>query len=122
MSAPDLPLYQAFRQVRACRIGAIERVNNVMAVRADTGVKSFDDLKSREIALGASGPGSPTSLLPSLLRWMAPVKLKTVEGYPGISQMFAAIERSGARYDSLPVITCASMSASVISVMTLGQI
>ncbi len=74
-------------------IGAIERVNNVMAVRADTGVKSFEDLKVREIALGASGPGSPTSLLPSLLRWMAPVKLKTVEGYPGISQMFAAVER-----------------------------
>ena len=74
-------------------IGAIERVNNVMAVRADTGVKTFDDLKSREIALGASGPGSPTSLLPSLLRWMAPVKLRTVEGYPGISQMFAAVER-----------------------------
>ncbi len=74
-------------------IGAIERVNNVMAVRADTGVKTFDDLKSREIALGASGPGSPTSLLPSLLRWLAPVKLKTVEGYPGISQMFAAVER-----------------------------
>lgn len=74
-------------------LGAIERVNNVMAVRADTGVKSFDDLKSTEIAIGASGPGSPTSLLPAMLRWMAPVKLKTVEGYPGISQMFAAIER-----------------------------
>lgn len=74
-------------------LGAIERVNNVMAVRADTGVKSFEDLKSKEIVLGASGPGSPTSLLPSLLRWMAPVKLKTVEGYPGISQMFAAVER-----------------------------
>jgi len=75
-------------------LGAIERVNNVMAVRADTGVKSFDDLASKEIALGASGPGSPTSLLPALLRWMSPAKLKTVEGYPGISQMFAAVERS----------------------------
>lgn len=74
-------------------IGAIERVNNVMAVRAETGVKTFDDLRTREIVLGASGPGSPTSLLPSLLRWMTPVKLKTVEGYPGINQMFAAVER-----------------------------
>lgn len=75
-------------------LGAIERVNNVMAVRADTGVKTFEDLASKEIALGASGPGSPTSLLPALLRWMSPAKLKTVEGYPGISQMFAAVERS----------------------------
>ncbi len=74
-------------------VGAIERVNNVLAVRADTGVKSFPDLETKEVALGASGPGSPTSLLPALLRWLAPVKLKTVEGYPGISQMFAAVER-----------------------------
>ncbi len=29
-------------------IGAIERVNNVLAVRADTGVKTFDDLRSTE--------------------------------------------------------------------------
>ena len=73
-------------------IGAIERVNNVLAVRADTGVTTFDDLGSIEIVHGASGPGSPTSLLPALLRWLAPVKIKTVEGYPGISQMFAALE------------------------------
>jgi tripartite-type tricarboxylate transporter receptor subunit TctC len=32
-------------------------------------------------------------MLPALLRWMTGAKLKTVEGYPGISQMFAAMER-----------------------------
>ena len=74
-------------------IGAIERVNNVLAVRADTGVKRFEDMNATEIVHGASGPGSPTSLLPSLLRWLVPsIKLKTVEGYPGISQMFVALE------------------------------
>lgn len=75
-------------------LGAIERVNNVLAVRADAGARSLADLRDRELVLGASGPGSPTSLLPALLRWMSGVKLRTVEGYPGISQMFAAIERN----------------------------
>ena len=75
-------------------IGAIERVNNVLAVRADVKVTKFDDLRDKEVVVGASGPGSPTSLLPSLLRWMAPVKLKTVEGYEGINPMFAALERN----------------------------
>jgi tripartite-type tricarboxylate transporter receptor subunit TctC len=74
-------------------IGAIERVNNVLAVRSDAGVKTLDDLKSTEMVLGASGPGSPTSLLPRLLAWLGPYKVKTVEGYRGINPMFTALER-----------------------------
>ena len=69
-------------------IGAIERVNNVMGVRADSGVKSLADLKTNELVLGASGPGSPTSLLPRMLAWLGDYKVRTVEGYAGISQMF----------------------------------
>ena len=75
-------------------LGAIERVNNVLAVRADTGVRTFKDLLEKEVAVGGSGPGSPTSLLPALLRWFEPVKIKTIEGYDGINPMFIAIERN----------------------------
>jgi tripartite-type tricarboxylate transporter receptor subunit TctC len=74
-------------------IGAVERVNNVLAVRTDSGVRSLDDMTSTETVLGASGPGSPTSLLPRLLAWLGPYKVKTVEGYRGINPMFTAIER-----------------------------
>ena len=75
-------------------LGAIERVNNVLAVRADTGVRTFKDMLEKEVAVGGSGPGSPTSLLPSLLRWLEPVKIRTIEGYDGINPMFIAIERN----------------------------
>ncbi len=75
-------------------LGAIERVNNVLAARADTGVRSYAELRDKEVVVGASGPGSPTSMLPALLRWMEPVKLKTVEGYEGINPMFTALERN----------------------------
>lgn len=75
-------------------LGAIERVNNVLAVRADTGVRTFKDMLEKEVVVGSSGPGSPTSLLPSLLRWLEPAKIRTIEGYDGINPMFIAIERN----------------------------
>jgi tripartite-type tricarboxylate transporter receptor subunit TctC len=75
-------------------LGAIERVNNVLAVRADTGVRALKDLLKTEVAVGGSGSGSPTSLLPALLRWLEPVKIKTIEGFSGINPMFLAIERN----------------------------
>jgi tripartite-type tricarboxylate transporter receptor subunit TctC len=75
-------------------LGAIERVNNVTAVRADSGVKKLDDLKQKSIVLGGSGPGSPTSLLPALMRWLQGYNIKTVEGYEGINPMFIAMDRN----------------------------
>jgi tripartite-type tricarboxylate transporter receptor subunit TctC len=75
-------------------IGAIERVNNVTAVRADSGIKKLDDLKEKSVVLGGSGPGSPTSLLPALMRWLQNYNIKTVEGYEGINPMFAAMDRN----------------------------
>jgi len=75
-------------------LGAIERVNNVLGVRADTGVKRFRDLLQTEIIVGSSGAGSPTGLLPALLRWLEPVKIKTIEGFSGINPIFLAIERN----------------------------
>lgn len=75
-------------------LGAIERVNNVTAVRADSGIKKLEDLKEKSIVLGGSGPGSPTSLLPALMRWLQNYNIKTVEGYEGINPMFIAMDRN----------------------------
>ena len=75
-------------------LGAIERVNNVLGVRADTGVREFRDMLKKEVIVGGSGAGSPTSLLPALLRWLEPVKIKTIDGFTGINPIFIAIERN----------------------------
>ena len=75
-------------------LGAIERVNNVLAVRADSGVREVRDMLKTEVIVGSSGAGSPTGLLPALLRWLAPYKLRTIEGFSGINPMFLAIERN----------------------------
>jgi hypothetical protein len=47
-----------------------------------------------EVILGSSGTGSPTYLLPALLRWLEPMKVRTIEGFTGINPMFVAIERN----------------------------
>jgi tripartite-type tricarboxylate transporter receptor subunit TctC len=75
-------------------LGAIERVNNVLAVRADAGVREVRDMLKTEVIVGSSGAGSPTGLLPALLRWLEPVKIKTIEGFSGINPIFLAIERN----------------------------
>ena len=75
-------------------LGAIERVNNVLGVRADTGVRDFRDLLQKEVILGSSGAGSPTFLLPALLRWLEPLKIRTIEGFSGVNAVLLAIERN----------------------------
>ena len=76
-------------------LGAIERVNNVLGgARRHRRARHSSDLLEKEVAVGGSGPGSPTSLLPALLRWLEPVKIRTIEGYDGINPMFIAIERN----------------------------
>ena len=47
-----------------------------------------------EVIVGSSGAGSPTGLLPALLRWLEPVKIRTIEGFSGINPIFLAIERN----------------------------
>ena len=75
-------------------LGAIERVNNVLGVRADTGVRNVHDMLKTEVILGSSGAGSPTFLLPALLRWLMPVKIRTIEGFSGVNPILLAIERN----------------------------
>jgi tripartite-type tricarboxylate transporter receptor subunit TctC len=75
-------------------LGAIERVNNVLALRADTGVREAADMLKTEVIVGSSGAGSPTGLMPALLRWLQPFKIKTIEGFSGINPIFLAIERN----------------------------
>jgi tripartite-type tricarboxylate transporter receptor subunit TctC len=73
-------------------LGTLERVNNVLAVRADSGIRTFADLGRTEAVLGSTGRGSPTFLLPSLARWLSPAKMKIVQGYKGGREMFQAME------------------------------
>ncbi len=65
----------------------------VCIARADAGVKSFKDLLSRELIIGASQPGTSTRDYPAMLNNLTGSKLRLVSGYPGTREITLAIEK-----------------------------
>ena len=73
-------------------IGAVVRSNNVLVMRSDA-AKSMDDIAKKHTVVGGAGPGSPSIMMPLLLRWMTGGDMKVVAGYKGSGDIMIAIER-----------------------------
>ncbi|MGE3246275.1 MAG: Bug family tripartite tricarboxylate transporter substrate binding protein [Beijerinckiaceae bacterium] len=58
--------------------------------RADAPVKSFKDLLSKELIVGATGQGSSTAISPALLNNLIQTKFRIITGYKGSSQVVLA--------------------------------
>jgi tripartite-type tricarboxylate transporter receptor subunit TctC len=65
-----------------------------------SGIKSFDDVRKKEYAVGASGGGSTTVMYPTALNIFAGSKFKIVKGYSGTTDIQLAMERG--EVDILP--------------------
>jgi tripartite-type tricarboxylate transporter receptor subunit TctC len=65
----------------------------ICIARADAPVKSFSDLLTTEILLGASQPGTSTRDFPALLNNMVGTKYRIVSGYPGTRAITLALEK-----------------------------
>src|SRR6266849_662006 len=65
----------------------------VCIARADAEVKSFKDLLTRELIIGASQPGTSTRDFPAMLNNMTGSKIRLVSGYPGTREITLAIEK-----------------------------
>ena len=73
-------------------IGATNQTNLVMAVRSDSGVKSWQDMTKKELI--ASSSGQDTSFIGSnLANGLLGTKIKLVTGYKGSSKAMFAIEQ-----------------------------
>ena len=72
-------------------IGSASREVSVVAVRADTGVKTIDDAKAREVVLAASGGDGVT--FPNTLNKLLGTRFRTLSGYRSSAEMALAIER-----------------------------
>lgn len=73
-------------------IGAVVRANNVLVMRSDA-AKTMDDIASKHTIVGGAGPGSPSIMMPLLLKWMTGGDMKVVAGYKGSGDIMIAIER-----------------------------
>ena len=57
-------------------------------------VKTFDDLRQRELIIAATGPGDESQTVPKLLNAVLGSKFKVIGGYPGSNEMTISIERN----------------------------
>jgi tripartite-type tricarboxylate transporter receptor subunit TctC len=74
-------------------LGTIAPVVETLAVWHATGIKSIDDVRTRETVAGASARGAITYTYPALLNELIGTKFKIVTGYTGGNQINLAMER-----------------------------
>ena len=75
-------------------IGRVVTNIDVGAALTKTGIKSFEDVRSKQYNVGASGGGSTTVLFPTALNTYAGAKFKLIRGYSGTINILLAMERS----------------------------
>jgi tripartite-type tricarboxylate transporter receptor subunit TctC len=74
-------------------IGSIANDNSICLSWHTCSIKTWQDLQSRELTVGALAPGDNTVTVPLALRNLFGAKLRLVKGYPGTSDVFLALER-----------------------------
>jgi len=74
-------------------IGSTSREVSVLAVRADTGVKTLEDAKKREIVVAAPALGTDGVTYPTTLNNLLGTRFRPVTGYRSGAEMTLAVER-----------------------------
>lgn len=74
-------------------LGRVFGQNTTLVVRRDSGIKTLQELTKKQVIVASSGKGSPTYLVPSMLKALLGTKLKIVVGYRGSRKMQFAMEQ-----------------------------
>jgi tripartite-type tricarboxylate transporter receptor subunit TctC len=74
-------------------LGNMAELFNVFAVHRDTGLRTIEDAKTREVIVAATGRSSQTFMVPTLFNALLGTKFKVVVGYKGTTGMTLAMER-----------------------------
>jgi tripartite-type tricarboxylate transporter receptor subunit TctC len=74
-------------------LGTVFGANQIMIVRRDTGIRSIEDLRKKEIIVASTGKGSPTFLVPQMMNSLLGTKFKIVTGYKGSAGTSLSVER-----------------------------
>ncbi len=82
-----------FDSTKMSWLGTPVTETNVCIANATSPVKSVDDLYTRELIIGDTGPGTGTRSYPLALNALLGMKFKLVSGFPSSSDVFLAMER-----------------------------
>jgi tripartite-type tricarboxylate transporter receptor subunit TctC len=74
-------------------IGNLSVVNNILFVSAASGVATFAQAKTKQLAIGATGASSPSVLYPQVSNNLLGARFKIISGYPGGGDINIAVER-----------------------------
>ena len=74
-------------------LGSMNKDTSVCVAWAKTGVATIEQVKSRALAVGATGQASDSFLLPQLMNAVLGTKFKVILGYPDASAANLALER-----------------------------
>ena len=74
-------------------IGSANNEVSICTVWHTAGIKTVDDLLSKDIIFGANAAGSESDVYPNILRNLFGAKVRTVTGYPGANDLMLAMER-----------------------------
>lgn len=92
------PFYEAigqkgvrFKSEQFSWIGSMSQAPDTVNVSDRAGVKTIEDVKKREVIIGADSGGTMT-LYPALLNTMLGTKFKIITGYAGSAAVYHAIE------------------------------
>jgi tripartite-type tricarboxylate transporter receptor subunit TctC len=74
-------------------LGNMAQIPNMLAVWHTAKAQSVEAAKQHETIVGATGPSSPTYIMPSFLNRFAGTKFKIVTGYKGTADLNLAMQR-----------------------------
>ncbi|MEQ1613390.1 MAG: hypothetical protein ABL904_11600 [Hyphomicrobiaceae bacterium] len=74
-------------------VGNMSTIRNMLAVWHTAKGQSIELIKQHETIAGATGPSSPTYIMPSFLNRFAGTKFKIVSGYKGTADLNLAMQR-----------------------------
>lgn len=74
-------------------LGNLSLVTSVGLFRKESGINQWQDLKTQEATVGATGAGSNTNTIPRVLAELFDLKLTVISGYPGSNDVGLAMER-----------------------------
>jgi tripartite-type tricarboxylate transporter receptor subunit TctC len=74
-------------------LGNLNIATTVGVAWHDSGIERWQDLKTEEMSVGATGAGSNTNTIPRVLAEVLDLKINVISGYPGSNDVVLAMER-----------------------------
>ncbi len=74
-------------------IGSMNSEDDVCITRDDSGIRTIEDLKSKELMVGTTGRGAELTTFYATIQSMLGAKLKVITGYRSTNDLYLAVER-----------------------------